>query len=314
MTLSDRFMQLSAETHGAQFQAIILAVICAVAAFVARTETTNETKKQYGQGLTLATAKIWWRRFFTIYFLPSVFLTELFLQIFTRSKLYEWLTMSMATTKTIYITDLSFSYGVFALSTPLLYSWIRGFRRLSKLNPEPLPSETIDMSKWAQDESGQWFRVTYRKGDDVIYDPTKPYAKRAVEWIETKRVFKRYGWGALLCAIVCLILYFLMPDERAPHNPDSGALILVFYFVGFMGVFFCIGLLGISPVLSRGRENFVGPASSSAGGRGVEQVEKQKVYGEGGFATPEEIHQAAHGHSAAQAGAVGDADEIEFDD
>ncbi len=66
--------------------------------------------------------------------------------------------------------------------------------------------------------------------------------------------------------------------------------------------------------MRHGQENFVGPEASAAGERGVEQVEKQKVYGEGGFATPEEIHAAAGGHSAAHGKTVGHADDLEFDD
>jgi len=326
MTFSDRFMQLSAEADTAQFQATVLAVICVVAAFAAPTATTNEMEIQYGQGLTWATAKIWWRRFFTIYFLPSVFFTELLLQIFTRTKLFEWLAVFAENNSEINQQHLDFNlesvrdiYLSFALLTSLLFPWITCSWRMRRVKPEPLPpktsKETIDMRKWAQDESGQYFRVTYRNGEDVLYDTSQPYEQRAAAWIRNKRYTKK--WGLILfLAAACLIIFYPMMDNGKKPDDFGGlfARLMVFAAAPLAFVSFLNWLIGAS-TQAQGQANFVGPAASSAGGRGVEQVEKQKVYGTGGFATREEIHQAAHGKTVGHADeTVGHADDLEFDD
>ncbi len=187
------------------------------------------------------------------------------------------------------------------------------WRRVRKRKAEPLLSETIDMSKWAQDEGGQWFPVKYRRGDDVIMDTSEPSQRRAVKWINNKRENTESGWVTLASFVFCIAAYWAAYVQTADNDLITPAKIL-FWLVCAVGTYAFLWWVGSSFVLARGRGNFVGPEATAAAGRGVEQVEKQKVYGEGGFATPEEIHQAAHGHSAAQAGAVGDADEIEFDD
>ena len=174
------------------------------------------------------------------------------------------------------------------------------WRRVRKRKAEPLLSETIDMSKWAQDEGGQWFPVKYRRGDDVIMDTSEPSQRRAVKWINNKRENTESGWVTLASFVFCIAAYWAAYVQTADNDLITPAKIL-FWLVCAVGTYAFLLWVGTSFVLARGRGNFVGPEATAAAGRGVEQVEKQKVYGAGGFATREEIHQAAHGKTVGQA-------------
>jgi hypothetical protein len=316
MTASERFIQLAAEEASSlQDRARLLAFTCGFAIYYAVSYVNYEVKWQYGQGFTWTTAGIWLRRFLFVYFVPSVLFTEFLIQAAQHTALFEW-PMTEIAPKNRYFSESSMTtiYGIIYVASPLLYVIAMSRFRYSKLTPGPLPSATMDMSKWAQDESGQWFRVTYRNGDDVLYDRSKPYEERAVAWIKTKRYVKKWGWIGFLSAICFIISYFLMDDGRTPHNYVDLAARGVFCFAGAFAFISFLNWSVAGSYLAEGEANFVGPPPTGTAGRGVEQVEKQKVYGEGGFATREEIHAAAHGRSAAQGGAVGRADDIEFDD
>jgi hypothetical protein len=118
----------------------------------------------------------------------------------------------------------------------------------------------MDMSKWAQDESGQWFRVTYRNGEDVLYDRSKPYEERVVGWVKTKRYVKKWGWIGFLSAICFIISYFLMDDGRTLHNYVDLAARGVFCFAGASTFISFLNWSVAGSYLAEGEANFVGPA------------------------------------------------------
>ena len=91
MTASEKFIQLSAEAASRENQSTLLLLLCGGAALLASLMVSEETKAQYGQGLTWETHKIWWWRFLFIYFVPGVLLAELIVQVVTPTVLYEWL-------------------------------------------------------------------------------------------------------------------------------------------------------------------------------------------------------------------------------
>jgi hypothetical protein len=280
MPIHEHFMQLRAETHGAQFQAIVFALTCAFAAYWAASATTQETKKQYGQALTRETRRIWWKRFFKLYFLPSVFLTELSMQIFTRSKLYEWFTLYVNGNRELHITALSIGYGAFVLMIPMLFCKIKCLLRLPKLEPEPLPSPPVKKGTWVLDSSGEYFPISCIDGDDVLLDVSMTRTQRISEWSKTKRIRK-----FLSIVLIGVIIWFVIAAIR-----ESG---MAMTFLGVFGFPIFLLWIVLSIQLWGGREKFVGPEPVKPQGR--DTVAEQQAYGDADAANIFEIHKALSG-------------------
>ena len=233
-----------------------------ITAPLAGLRVSHELEKQYGCGLTLGTVKIWLRRLLFVYLFPIGLIDLVCFQLFTSdyyetllrfvptSVLDHWLFMFIGTPAGVVITN--------ATAYLIILHWVR----VRKFKPEPLPQkpskQAIDMSKWELNENGQYYRVTYRKGKDVLYDTASTYEQRAIDWIQTKRWHRRYGWGVVLSALICIGIIRLA--ESTPNSADRGGLTMLFGFVCFFGVLFLINWLGGLLILSRGRGNFVGPA------------------------------------------------------
>ncbi len=221
----------------------------------------NELEKQYGcSHLTLETAGIWLRRCLFIYLFPIGLIDLACFQLLT-SDFYETLLRFVPASVLDYWYFAGTPVAVAAFINPATYMLVTHWTRLRKLKPEPLPQkpskQAIDMSKWELNENGQYYRVTYRKGKDVLYDTASTYEQRAIDWIQTKRWHGRYGWGLVLSVIICIGIVRLA--ESTPNSVDRGGLTMLFGLVCFLGIFFFIGWLGGLLILSRGRGNFVGP-------------------------------------------------------
>lgn len=172
------------------------------------------------------------------------------------------------------------------------------WRRVRKRKAEPLLSETIDMSKWAQDEGGQWFPVKYRRGDDVIMDTSEPSQRRAVKWINNKRENTESGWVTLASFVFCIAAYWAAYVQTADNDLITPAKIL-FWLVCAVGTYAFLLWVGSSFVLARGRGNFVGPPQEPS--RGLDTVAQQQAYGKAAAASIDDIHAALSGAAPAAA-------------
>jgi hypothetical protein len=160
--------------------------------------------------------------------------------------------------------------------------------RLIKHRERERPQAAPDPRKWRFDpDTGEYSRITGRFRGRIIYSQTDTHEKR---WFDEfhRIVILRTG---LVCLIVGAFVFYgalLYADE---HPQIGGPLIVMV----LSGVFVLIGGSMAIMGIPRHRGDRIGPEPIPPPGR--EEVERQKVHGEGRLMTREEMDRALRGNA-----------------
>ena len=191
---------------------------------------------------------------------------------------------------------------LFAVTTAI---WIA--RRRVRRNLPAIYGSQIDPKKWALNhETGEYWRITYSHPEGNLYDDAG-YAQR----LGRRLVVYQEMRGLVIATVVCLLLmvacgFWIHLGARGPcglfycdmKRDGNDLAAVVGTFVYFGGGFIGIGSL-IGWLLSwwkLGKPEFeLGPPPVPQPGR--EQVEQQKVHGDGRLMTREEMDWALRGDS-----------------
>jgi hypothetical protein len=167
------------------------------------------------------------------------------------------------------------------------------------------PYQRVDPDVWSFDyDTGEFHRITFTCAEGRLIS-TETYHQRGTKRLlliqEIQGFAKTFWVSAVVFVVSCVIVYMSGRDI-------NGFLALAIFALplSFLGVVFC-GLLWLC--LDRklnSAEYALGPAPIPP--PGLEEVERQKIYGVGGFASRDEIDRAARGLTGTAA------DHATFDD
>ena len=149
----------------------------------------------------------------------------------------------------------------------------------------------VDPNKWHLDqETGEYKRILYESSDGSLLLDKSSYSDRKTKALLNARDANKCRTYFLVCwPLLCVLFIFY----RLGFDP-----------AGFVAIFVAIGTAGCgigwmfgAVVMNEIVQSKLGPAPVPPPGR--EEVERQKVHGEGRFATDEEIDAAARGANSA---------------
>ena len=133
----------------------------------------------------------------------------------------------------------------------------------------------VDMSKWVSDaNSGEFYKITKKFGNSYSYDTT-PYSKRLGAWIWSWKMRRDSALKWLVLGLVVIVGCTFIPIRVAA---DIGQLV---------GLLVVIASLWCWAFAARGYAAEVGPQPAPKQGR--EAVDSEKVHGDSGFASGDEI-------------------------
>jgi len=176
-----------------------------------------------------------------------------------------------------------------------------------------LPPRRINPKKWFYDqETGEYYRITSTDRDGLLVDQS-PYSKRYTFFLRKKSELKRARLMIIATYVVAPVFAYLMMDKahiisitKAPQLELAwyGWLLLFGVIALMAGGLFISGFfvwLGGELWYLNAKERDLGPPPIPP--RGLEDVERQKAYGDANAAGVADIHAALSGNAPATAGA-----------
>jgi hypothetical protein len=153
-----------------------------------------------------------------------------------------------------------------------------------------LPAERrpeVDNKKWVLNHNtGEYHRIQRRHAGGIITD-SWTYAERKFHHYERRRDLGLHVAGGLSVFAIALVVYLFML-----HQGGVLASIAIYLFIMFGGIGVVAALYSACEWLYHAltRNDSIGPSPIPVPGR--EQVEQQKVHGDGRMMSRDEMHQA----------------------
>jgi hypothetical protein len=196
---------------------------------------------------------------FAVCVVQLIFLTRTWEGVFSSSTLH--LALSAGITA---ISLIIFSLAITTRAVISLTKSRRGF-----INPK----------EWYfDDETGEYHLITSKRGSSVLMNAAD-YRQRSLAWHQRANAAEKNAFTFCVFGLLTILFGKYLEFSRFAYRDNA-------LTVGLIGLALIWVAAWLYATAERGRWDMVGPPPISPSG--LDEVKRQKVYGPGGFATPEE--------------------------